>query len=209
MDASAAAASAPTVLTSTTNAGTIKTGGIMHCWNCGFDIPDGRLIVGIPYHENTLLGQFCTAACAARYINDTMQLHTCSHYLSALQLWYSQMVGTPTEINAAPHKSAIIEYGGSLSIEEYRQQTDNFTVLSGSLSPEFRRQSYVVVQTTEPNCASLHMMREESSGELQQRTGHYDMYTSRTKKTRNGSASSSSRKKNRSRLRGLFKNSSK
>ncbi len=98
------------------------------CWHCSLNFK--TIPLGIPYKIYTkdikiiyyVLGCFCSFACTLSYIHD--KYNVCSHYESLLHLLWLEF-GNTGVINKAPPKEIMIEYGGELSENLYRNIVKN------------------------------------------------------------------------------------
>jgi hypothetical protein len=102
----------------------------LNCWWCRNSIPVEYQTLGCPlkYSNETFYceGSFCSFNCIKAYIEDL------NHYqlkyrdsMSLLLLYYSKIFNSNilyTEIYSAPHWSLLKEYGGSLDINDFRNE---------------------------------------------------------------------------------------
>lgn len=115
----------------------IKFGNNTKCWWCKntFDTPS----IGIPeiYFKNKFycFGNFCSYNCALAYnidSNDNVWKRN-----SLLNLLYFKTYNIDRKIKAAPHWKLLKEYGGDLTIEDFRKNslvnTEDFLLLSPPL----------------------------------------------------------------------------
>lgn len=71
------------------------------------------------YYETD--GIFCSFNCCKAFINDNKHKNIYNHSLTLLAKMYNDMLGTTVSvIDTAPHWRALEEYGGHLSISEFR-----------------------------------------------------------------------------------------
>lgn len=106
----------------------------LRCWSCVFTfdsrpcfIPKKIKSEGDNSIKMEVLGNFCTFNCAARYIDDNFpqkafsQKH--SHMHNNLRLIYHKFTGhRVTQIKPAPSKIELLEFGGTLSKDEFWKQ---------------------------------------------------------------------------------------
>jgi hypothetical protein len=102
----------------------------LHCWWCRYSIPNDVQVLGCPlrFAEETFIceGSFCSFNCIKAYIEDK------NHYnmkyresISLTILYYSKIFNLTisySNIFTAPHWSLLKNYGGNLSIEEFRNE---------------------------------------------------------------------------------------
>ena len=96
------------------------------CWRCH---QPAYNVMGCPMkvvNEEILShGLFCSPECVKGHIED----QTSQEYQSSLQLLYK--VTGLSMIRSTPHYTLLEDYGGPLSIEEYKQGTNEYKIQDG------------------------------------------------------------------------------
>lgn len=99
----------------------------LYCWNCAHTF-DNNIYppIGIPIeyikkdNKYRTRGYFCSEACMYRYLTD---YNIASKYKSNVHHLHSLLTGDSianTRIDLAPPKESLIQFGGKLTIDEYR-----------------------------------------------------------------------------------------
>jgi len=90
------------------------------CMNCNYDIHNN---IGMPckYIEGVfyLYGHFCSFECSTRYCFDNNHYNKYEIY-SLINLYHNKLLNSNDTVNIAENKCELIDYGGTLTIEEYR-----------------------------------------------------------------------------------------
>jgi len=95
------------------------------CWNCNHSTSNPMNNISIPLKYCSgifyIYGNYCSYACAARYILDTYTDKNIWDIYSLLTLYYNISNKTVGEkISPAPSKLLLKEFGGTMDIDEYR-----------------------------------------------------------------------------------------
>ena len=96
----------------------------VHCWHCahGFD----SFPVGIPLAKRdgvyTLQGVYCSFACM-KAANSARPSHERALSGQLIHEMLREVYGVLTVVNKAPPKQMLAKFGGSMSIEEFRQSS--------------------------------------------------------------------------------------
>jgi hypothetical protein len=94
------------------------------CWNCCHQIDD---LIGLPikYHDKRFytVGDFCSLECACRYAYENY--NNIHEILSITNLYNNIVLNRTDKINMAPNKLVLEKFGGNISIEDYRKNTNN------------------------------------------------------------------------------------
>ena len=99
------------------------------CWNCCHDIKGKHISQPIKYEQNvfTTTGSFCCYPCVARYIvdsNDSSDI--IFSRLSTLNLYVNILNNTQGKVIPAPPRLSLTMFGGTMSIEDYRNNMDDY-----------------------------------------------------------------------------------
>ena len=91
------------------------------CWNCCESIKN---VVGYPIlYDNKVFycyGDFCSFGCCARYLMDNNRNDDLWDKLNLLNVMYNKIINTNNQrVKIAPDRRLLSKFGGSLSIEEY------------------------------------------------------------------------------------------
>jgi hypothetical protein len=92
------------------------------CWNCchSFNVSHS---IPIKYTDNIfyIYGTFCSDECGCKFIFDNFDDRKVWEYYSLLNLYHNIRNGSQgVKINPAPSRYMLDEFGGSLTIDEYR-----------------------------------------------------------------------------------------
>ena len=106
------------------------------CWNCCHKFNNNVYGLPIQYIKNIfyIYGYFCSLECAARFNIDNnknyWEIYTIINY-------YYNIINNTTDqkINIAPPKFTLIDFGGSLTIEEYRNSFKTNIIFNVHLPP--------------------------------------------------------------------------
>jgi hypothetical protein len=107
---------------------TIAPAGLL-CWFCCFEIrPKMVLPMPVRYdgHSSTFVvaGAFCSWSCIKAYLRDYKKTVVCGGS-DLLWLFRKQCGGGRGPINAAPPRSLLKAFGGSMDIQEFRNASDS------------------------------------------------------------------------------------
>jgi len=124
------------------------------CWNCNHVTHE---FIGIPVERANnvyiVTGTCCSHGCAARYIFDTYETNDLWTRYTLLNMYYNERNGTTgKKVVPAPHKHNLIEYGGSLTREEYIGDNVNSSVV---LPPIIPIDNYICDLDKNVHCKSL------------------------------------------------------
>jgi len=137
----------------TKNANVTETSPIV-CWNCNHTTHE---LIGIPIERVNgayiVNGSFCSHGCAARYIFDTYETNDRWTRYTRLNMYYNERNGTTNEkITPVPHKHNLLEYGGTLTYEEYVVENPNTTII---LPPIIPIDNYICDLEKNVHCKSM------------------------------------------------------
>ena len=118
------------------------------CWWCKNNFITPPVQLPEDFYNNTFfcIGHFCTYNCALSYNLDLNDIIT-SKRTSLLNLIYYKTFSEFKKINSAPHWITLEEYGGNLSITQFRENS------------KYNLKEYIVLQ---PPIVSRQMQIEES-----------------------------------------------
>ena len=113
----------PTVFTSID---TWKRQTNLKCWNCcrKFDsmpIPVVNNIITLEDGSISMstIGNFCSFACARRYITDTYPNDLANRFFINLKFLYKKMTGKKIDtFPLAPNRTQLVKFGGTISLQE-------------------------------------------------------------------------------------------
>jgi hypothetical protein len=118
------------------------------CWWCCHPW-DGE-VLHLPYKIEPktklylTMGQFCSWSCMRAYNMDTNGLHKGSSINSLIIVLHKKMTGNFKLIKQAPHRHALTTFGGTMSIEEFRNLDKNIKI--EICYPNQVQRSHVVTQ---------------------------------------------------------------
>lgn len=102
----------------------------VHCWHCahGFDTPP----IGIPVHKPDgapyeLYGVFCSFGCMKTF-NATRPCHERAVSGQLIHEMLRDVYGVIDVVGKAPPKQMLTKFGGSMTIEEFRQSSATKTI---------------------------------------------------------------------------------
>jgi hypothetical protein len=144
------------------------------CWWCHYSFTTPSIQLPEEYHNNTFfcIGNFCSFNCAKSYnlnINDSLLWKRCS----LLNLLYFQTYNKYVDIIPAASWLILTDYGGNLSIEEFRNNfifnTKEYLVLHPPLISRQMQieESYKITKTTNVPIGKLNKIYSEIESELQ------------------------------------------
>jgi hypothetical protein len=96
------------------------------CWNCFHDINSNKKSIPL-YYENGVFyiyGYFCTNGCCLRYISETFKNNELWSKYEIFQFYNREIYGENINIKLPPSKFSLKEFGGNLTIEEYRKEKE-------------------------------------------------------------------------------------
>lgn len=104
----------------------------IRCWWCCHHFDDTPLGIPIKYKEDTkkflVKGCFCSIACLLAYHKSGhRKLSNCSNSYSLIKFMYTKLYGKSIfdKLSPAPPRDSLIDFGGTLTIDEFRNATDN------------------------------------------------------------------------------------
>jgi hypothetical protein len=144
------------------------------CWWCHYSFTTPSIQLPDEYHNNTFfcVGNFCSFNCAKSYnlnINDSLIWKRCS----LLNLLYFQTYNKYVDIIPAASWLILTDYGGNLSIEEFRNNfifnTKEYLVLHPPLISRQMQieESYKINKNTNVPIGKLNKIYSEIDSELQ------------------------------------------
>ena len=144
------------------------------CWWCHYSFTTPSIQLPDEYHNNTFfcVGNFCSFNCAKSYnlnINDSLIWKRCS----LLNLLYFQTYNKYVDITPAASWLILTDYGGNLSIEEFRNNfifnTKEYLVLHPPLISRQMQieESYKINKNTNVPIGKLNKIYSEIDSELQ------------------------------------------
>jgi hypothetical protein len=108
------------------------------CWNCSHSFMNKYTGIPLSYKEGifTIYGYFCSFNCAARYIIDNYHHKNKWNIYSLLNLYYNMSNNTIGKIiKPSPNKLVLKNFGGNISIEEYRGNKNSYEVYIPPIIP--------------------------------------------------------------------------
>jgi|TARA_B110000495_G_C22966594_1_gene566940 hypothetical protein len=107
------------------------------CWNCCHDINGLNVSIPLKYNEKIfyIYGHFCSYECGGRYIIDTYKDKNMWEYYSLLNLYNNICNKSDTTIIPAPPKLLLQDFGGHMTIEEYRSNFNTCNFYEINLPP--------------------------------------------------------------------------
>ena len=106
------------------------------CWNC---CEKSNYYIGYPtkYINGVfnLCGNFCCYECAARYIYDNFHNTELIDKYNLLNLYYNINHNCINKVKIAPSRNCLIKFGGNLSYEEYKNNSEIEDILNTYISP--------------------------------------------------------------------------
>jgi hypothetical protein len=144
------------------------------CWWCHYSFTTPSIQLPEEYHNNTFfcIGNFCSFNCAKSYnlnINDSLLWKRCS----LLNLLYFQTYNKYVDIKPAASWLILTDYGGNLSIEEFRNNfifnAKEYLVLHPPLISRQMQieESYKINKTPNVPIGKLNKLYSEIDSELQ------------------------------------------
>ena len=104
--------------------------GNLRCWHCTYNFKNKPVYLPEKYYENKfyVFGYFCTFNCAMKY-NNTLNDYKMDERTSLIYHLFRSSFDNVIDkiITPAPPKEALVDYGGTMTIEEFRHSTDNGT----------------------------------------------------------------------------------
>lgn len=108
------------------------------CWNCCHDFIGQSHSIPLSYINGVfhIYGYFCSFNCGARYIFDNHTDKSKWDLYSLLNLYFNISQGTVGNVvNIAPNKLALEKFGGTMSIDEYRNNTYKYELIIPPIIP--------------------------------------------------------------------------
>ena len=96
------------------------------CWWCTFEIPEENLPVSAPTYFNEIRnefkvhGIFCCFECAKSYLIDRNDSYVDTSLITLLN---KRLTGSISRINCAPPRIALKKFGGTMTINEFRENS--------------------------------------------------------------------------------------
>lgn len=108
------------------------------CWHCCHPWDGMELQYPFAYDERTkkfkVGGQFCSFECVKAYARDTMSVAVSGVHMMNVRHYKKMITGLSTPICAAPPKITLKAFGGHLTIEEFRKDSDmEYIINTGKL----------------------------------------------------------------------------
>lgn len=96
------------------------------CWNCFHDINTSKKSIPLSYENGIfyIYGYFCTNGCCLRYISENFKNNELWCKYEIFQFYNREIYGENINIKLPPSKFALKEFGGNLTIEEYRKENE-------------------------------------------------------------------------------------
>jgi len=116
---------------------TIETTVTRVCWNCHSET---HACIGVPVKRQRGVyltqGSFCSYPCVARYILDTYENKELWKRYNLLAMYYNESMGTVgKQVKPALHKHHLLEYGGTMTREEYSQGDSSCAIIFPPIIP--------------------------------------------------------------------------
>ncbi len=96
------------------------------CWNCFHDINSNKKSIPLDYENGIfyIYGYFCTNGCCLRYISENFKNTELWSKYEIFQFYNREIYGENINIKLPPSKFSLKEFGGNLTIEEYRKENE-------------------------------------------------------------------------------------
>lgn len=108
----------------------------IRCWWCTYNFT--TVPCGIPFNyiegHYEVYGCFCSFNCALAYLNQG-KFDKKNEKLAYLYLMYRKIFGKEPIINPSPPKEILTEYGGNMTIEEYRELCNDTSITKNIVLP--------------------------------------------------------------------------
>ena len=106
----------------------LKGQGDFHCWNCCSKLDKFYKSIPIKYANNIFYihGYFCNNSCSLRYLYDKYEGTELWTKYELLNFYCSKIYGENIIINPAPNRLSLKNFGGNLTVEEYRSNNINY-----------------------------------------------------------------------------------
>lgn len=117
---------------------TVETIECKTCWNCSHDFSGQFVSIPLKYDNKVfyIYGHFCNYKCAARFIFDTFNDNNKWNIYSLLNLYYNVNCKTISEVvKPAPSKLMLKKFGGSMEIDEYRENNNIYNLYLPPIVP--------------------------------------------------------------------------
>lgn len=102
----------------------------LRCYHCTYHFNSLLCSIPIKYVKGTfyVYGCFCSFECALAYLLDKNNIHKKEEKISLLYLLHKEMnnLDKIVKIKPAPPKETLVDYGGTLTIEEFRKSNINY-----------------------------------------------------------------------------------
>lgn len=108
----------------------------VQCWNCAHPFNMRNLKhMPIKYISNIfyVTGYFCTNSCCLRYIYDNYKNKELWEKYELYNFYYQKLYGKKIEINIPPDKLFLKMFGGTMDIEDYRDNDNISEIIIPSL----------------------------------------------------------------------------
>ncbi|MBD23755.1 MAG: hypothetical protein CMG46_01930 [Candidatus Marinimicrobia bacterium] len=105
------------------------------CWNCSQKFYNSIYPMPIKYINNIFYtyGDFCSPECSVRYCFDNMDDK--HNIYNIINLFYFKQNNKISRINPAPSKLTLTDFGGTLSVDEYRLQINKNNLYNTTIDP--------------------------------------------------------------------------
>jgi hypothetical protein len=121
----------------------------MWCWWCCHDFDGQQLHLPYKYdsHRNKFetMGCFCSWGCMKSY-NRTYNRTRSAIIATNIVLMYKSMYGKVDTLFCAPNRHSLKEFGGTLSIEEFRKLSERGTRVIVNMPDEIHHMQEVIVR---------------------------------------------------------------
>ena len=130
------------------------------CWNCCHKFDEH--IYGIPmkYIDGIfyIYGNFCSLECASRYAHDNLHGYDFSEIYSLINLYSNIIFDEKKEIiKLAPNRLMLDVFGGPLTIDEYRSNTNSYEIRIPPILPiKHTVNKYELNKTSNKNMLKLY-----------------------------------------------------
>jgi hypothetical protein len=115
------------------------------CWWCTYSFVNSPIYLPHKYINNTyyVTGYFCSFNCVIAY-NYSLKDTYITHRANMIYLMYNQLLNNEEHIIPAPPKEILIDYGGYMDIDEFREKSQIYSRNIKILLPPMRSLHIVI-----------------------------------------------------------------